>query len=66
MCANAHPHALLCALGFHTRWIDGVGCGLFSIHAPLGLTTLHVGQVLYSVLMEVEVRVIVCVSVCVV
>ena len=41
-----------------------VECGLFLIHDPLGQTTLCVGQV--SVLEEVEVRVTVCASVCVV
>ena len=32
-------------LEFHTRQIDGIECGLFSIHAPLGQTTLRVGWV---------------------
>ena len=33
------------ASGFRARQIDDVECGLFSIHAPLGQTTLCVGQV---------------------
>ena len=43
VCSNAYTTALLCALGFRTRWIDGIECDLFSIHAPLGQTTLCVG-----------------------
>ena len=31
--------------GFLARQIDGIECGLFSNHAPLGQTTLRVGQV---------------------
>ena len=50
--------------GFHARWIDGVKCGLFSNHAPLGQITLGVGRV--SVLEKVEVRVTVSLTVCVV
>ena len=52
--------------GFHARWIDGVKCGLFSNHAPLGQTTLRGDEYLYSVPEKVEVRVTVSVTVCVV
>ena len=45
-------HACICAwvcvcahLGFWIRQVFGVECGLFSIHAPLGQTTLRVGRV---------------------
>ena len=41
MCSNADPTALLSTWGS----IDGIECGLFLIHAPLGQTTLLVGQV---------------------
>ena len=60
-------HCTIMRFGFRTRQIDGIKCGLFSNHAPLGQTTLRVGQVgyLYSVLEEVEVRMTVCVTVCV-
>ena len=53
------PTALLLCFGFHARWLDGVKCGLFSNHAPLG----H--EYLYSVREKVEVRVTVSVTVCV-
>ena len=36
-------HCTITCFGFHARWIDGVKCGLFSTHAPLGQTTLRVG-----------------------
>ena len=36
-------HCTITRFGFHARWIDGVECGLFSNHAPLGQTTLRVG-----------------------
>ena len=36
-------HCTITCFGFHARWIDGVKCGLFSNHAPLGKTTLRVG-----------------------
>ena len=52
--------------GFHARWIDGVKCGLLSNHGPLGQTTLSVEKYLYSIREEVEVRVTVYVTVCVV
>ena len=38
-------HCTITRFGFHARWIDGVNRGLFSIHAPLGETTLCVGRV---------------------
>ena len=59
-------HCTITCLGFRARRIDGVECDLFSIHAPLGQTTLHVGEYLYSVLEEVEVRMTVCVTLCIV
>ena len=37
-------HCTITCVGFHARWIDGVKCGLFSNHAPLGQTTLRVVQ----------------------
>ena len=40
-------HCTITRFGFRTRRIDGVKCDLFSNHAPLGQTTLHV--YLYSV-----------------
>ena len=64
VCSNADPTAPLHASGFHARQIDGVECGLFSIHAPLGQTTLCVRRYPYDVMEEVEVRVTVCGSVC--
>ena len=38
-------HCTIMRLGFRTRQIDGIKCGLFSNHAPLGQTTMHVGRV---------------------
>ena len=32
-------------LHYYALGIDGIECGLFSIYAPLGQTTLHVGLV---------------------
>ena len=29
-------HCTITCFGFHARWIDGVKCGLFFNHAPLG------------------------------
>ena len=43
VCVPMPTHCTIACFGFHTRWIDGVKCGLFSIHAPLGQTTLRVG-----------------------
>ena len=47
-------HYTITRFGFRARRIDGVECGLFSNHAPLGQTTLRG-----------EVRVTVCVTDCV-
>ena len=54
--------------GFHARWIDGVKCGLFSNHAPLGRPHYMWDEYLYSELEKVEVKVTVSapVTVCVV
>ena len=38
-------HCTITRFGFRARRIDDVECGLFSNHAPLGQTTLHVGRV---------------------
>ena len=38
-------HCTIMRFGFRARRIDGVECGLFSNHAPLGQTTLRVGRV---------------------
>ena len=38
-------HCTITCFGFHARWINGVKCGLFLNHAPLGQTTLRVGLV---------------------
>ena len=44
VCSNANPlHYYV--LGFCAGRIDGIECGLFSNHAPLVQTTLHVGRV---------------------
>ena len=59
-------HCTIRRYGFRARRIDGVQCGLFSNHAPLGRQHYVWGEYLYSVLQEVEVRVTVCVAVCVV
>ena len=45
LCSNAGPTALLRASGFRARPINDVERGLFSIHAPLGQTTLRAGRV---------------------
>ena len=43
-------HYTIMCFRFRTRQIDGIECGLFSIHALLGQTTLRVGRVyMYSV-----------------
>ena len=47
---HIYLHITIMRFGFHARLIDGVKCGLFSSHAPLGQTTLRVGHYLYSVL----------------
>ena len=64
MCVLIPTHCTITHFGFSAMWIDGIECGLFSIHAPLGQITLCVGRVpiyLYSVLEEIKVTV--CVSV---
>ena len=38
-------HCTITRFGFRARRIDGVKCGPFSNHAPLGQTTLRVGRV---------------------
>ena len=45
ICVLMPTHCTITCFGFHARWIDGVQCGLFSNHAPLGQTTLRVGWV---------------------
>ena len=45
VCVPMPTHCTITCFGFRTRWIDGVDCGLFSILAPLGQTTLRVGRV---------------------
>ena len=58
-------HCTITCFGFHARRIDGVKCGLFSNHAPLRQPHYVWDEYLYSVLEKVEVRVTVCVTVCV-
>ena len=43
VCVPMPIYCTITCFGFHARWIDGVKCGLFSNHAPLGQTTLRVG-----------------------
>ena len=43
--AHQETHCTITRFEFHARWIDGVKCGLFFNHAPLGQTTLRVGRV---------------------
>ena len=46
MCGVPMPtHCTITRFRFRARRIDGVECGIFSNHAPLGKTTLRVGQV---------------------
>ena len=62
---QCQPSALLRASG--STWIDGVKCGLFSNHAPLGGRPHYVwNEYLYTVREKVEVRVTVGVTVSVV
>ena len=44
-CVPMPTHCTITRFRFHARRIDGVECGLFSNHAPLGQTTLRVGRV---------------------
>ena len=41
-CVLMPTHCTITSFWFPARWIDGVECGLFSNHAPLGQTTLRV------------------------
>ena len=43
VCVPMPIHCTITCFGFHARWIDGIKCGLFSNHPPLGQTTLHMG-----------------------
>ena len=43
VCVPMPTHCTITCFGFHAKWIDGVKCGLFFNHAPLGQTTLPVG-----------------------
>ena len=45
VCVPMPIHCTITRFGFHARRIDGVKCGLFSNHAPLGQITLRVGRV---------------------
>ena len=45
VCVLMPTHCTIMRFGFRSRRIDGVQCGLFSNHAPLGQTTLRVGRV---------------------
>ena len=45
VCVPMPTHCTITCFGFRAKQIDGVECGLFSIHAPLGQTTLSVGRV---------------------
>ena len=45
LCVLMPTHCTITRFGFRTRRIDGVECGLFSNHAPLGHTTLRLGRV---------------------
>ena len=65
VCVQMPIHCTISCFGFRSRRIDGVESGLFSIHAPLGQTHYVWDEYLYSVLEEVEVRMTVCLTVCV-
>ena len=56
MCVPMPTHCTITCFGFRARRIDGVECGLFSIHAPLGQTHYLWDDYLYSVLEQVKVR----------
>ena len=45
VCVLMPTHCTIMCFGFHTRQIDGIKCGLFLNHTPLGQTTLCVGLV---------------------
>ena len=63
VCVIKPIHCTITRFGFRAGRIDGVECGLFSNYAPFGQTTLRVRRV--SVQCIVEVRVAICVAVCV-
>ena len=65
VCVPMPTHCTIIRFRFQARWIDGVRCGLFSNHTPLGQTTFVWDEYLYSVLEKV-VRVTISVTVCVV
>ena len=51
VCVIMPTHCTITRFGFRARRIDGVECGIFPNHAPLGQTTLRVwDEYLYSVL----------------
>ena len=66
VCVLMLTHCTITRFGFRARQIDGIEYGLFSIYAPLGQTTLRVGRVSVQCIGVSQVRVILCVSVCVV
>ena len=45
ICVPMPTHCTIKYFGFRAKQIDGAECGLFSIHAPLGHTTLRVRRV---------------------
>ena len=45
LCVTMPIHCTSTRFGFHARQIDGIECGLFSNHTPLGQTTLRVRRV---------------------
>ena len=66
VCVPMPTHCTIMRFGFRPRQIDGIECGLFLNHAPLGQTTLRVGRVSVECTGGSCVRVTVCVTVCVV
>ena len=44
VCVPMPTHCTITRFGFRAGRIDGVECGLFSNHAPLGQTILRVGR----------------------
>ena len=49
VCVPMPTHCTIMRFGFRPRQIDGIECGLFLNHAPLGQTTLRVGRVSVTV-----------------
>ena len=45
VCVPMPTHCTITCFGIRTRRMDGIECGLFSIHTLLGQTTLRVGRV---------------------